>query len=57
MVTEEQFVLFFIETIRCDPSSKLFHPEGSYEDTTYFLCRINKNYPALSLHTPSYLEL
>ena len=50
--------LFLIKTICCDPSSEPSHRDGSDEWSQHtFFCRINKNYPSLSLNTPSYLEL
>ena len=48
------FLIFFTETICCDPSSG----DGSDERSQpRFLCRTDKNYPSSSPNTSSYLEL
>ena len=54
----DNFFLFLIETICCDPSSGPSHRDGSDEGSQHmFISRTNKNYPLLSSNTPSYLEL
>ena len=45
-VFDDNFFLFLIETISCDPSSEPSRRDGSDEGSQpMFLCRNNKNYP------------